>query len=248
MLNSITLILGIIFTIYYFYLKIVFGGISFSEIFLVVGIVLIIYQIFKKKIKEKKVFYRVLKIIISIFLIVFVVTESLIIFYPQNSLESKSDYLLILGASVKKTTPSTTLKGRLDTALKYLKINDNCYVVVSGGKGSGEKITEAKAMKDYLIKNGIDKNRIIEEDKSTNTYENFKYSKLKIEEHSQGKLSDLKVKIVTTDFHVLRSKILAYRNGYKNTSFYASKSKLSFVPTYYTREFFALWKTIIFDR
>lgn len=238
MLNSITLILGIIFTIYYFYLKIVFGGISFSEIFLVVGIVLIIYQIFKKKIKEKKVFYRVLKIIISIFLIVFVVTESLIIFYPKNSLESKSDYLLILGASVKKTTPSTTLKGRLDTALKYLKINDNCYVVVSGGKGSGEKITEAKAMKDYLIKNGIDKNRIIEEDKSTNTYENFKYSKLKIEEHSQRKLSDLKVKIVTTDFHVLRSKILAYRNGYKNTSFYASKSKLSFVPTYYTREFF----------
>ncbi|HBF9372020.1 TPA: YdcF family protein [Clostridioides difficile] len=248
MLNSITLILGIIFTIYYFYLKIVFGGISFSEIFLVVGIVLIIYQIFKKKIKEKKVFYRVLKIIISIFLIVFVVTESLIIFYPKNSLESKSDYLLILGASVKKTTPSTTLKGRLDTALKYLKINDNCYVVVSGGKGSGEKITEAKAMKDYLIKNGIDKNRIIEEDKSTNTYENFKYSKLKIEEHSQRKLSDLKVKIVTTDFHVLRSKILAYRNGYKNTSFYASKSKLSFVPTYYTREFFALWKTIIFDK
>lgn len=240
MLNSITLILGIIFTIYYFYLKIVFGGISFSEIFLVVGIVLIIYQIFKKKIKEKKVFYRVLKIIISIFLIVFVVTESLIIFYPKNSLESKSDYLLILGASVKKTTPSTTLKGRLDTALKYLKINDNCYVVVSGGKGSGEKITEAKAMKDYLIKNGIDKNRIIEEDKSTNTYENFKYSKLKIEEHSQRKLSDLKVKIVTTDFHVLRSKILAYRNGYKNTSFYASKSKLSFVPTYYTREFFCI--------
>ncbi|SJQ39784.1 Uncharacterised protein [Clostridioides difficile] len=105
MLNSITLILSIIFTIYYFYLKIVFGGILFSEIFLVVGIVLIIYQIFKKKIKEKKVFYRVLKIIISIFLIVFVVTESLIIFYPKNSLESKSDYLLILGASVHQVQP-----------------------------------------------------------------------------------------------------------------------------------------------
>ncbi len=54
MLNSITLILGIIFTIYYFYLKIVFGGISFSEIFLVVGIVLIIYQIFKKKLKKRR--------------------------------------------------------------------------------------------------------------------------------------------------------------------------------------------------
>ncbi len=79
MLNGITLILGIIFTIYYFYLKIVFGGISFSEIFLVVGIILIIYQIFKKKSKKRR-FLRVLKIIISVFLIVFVVTESLIIF------------------------------------------------------------------------------------------------------------------------------------------------------------------------
>ncbi|MCI9976712.1 YdcF family protein [Clostridioides difficile] len=247
MLNSVSLILGIVFVIYYFYLKIVFGGISFSEIFLVVGILLIVYQIFKNKIKEKKVFYKVLKIIISVFLIVFIVTESLIIFYPKNNFEVKSDYLLILGASVKKNTPSTTLKGRLNTALKYLKVNDDCYVVVSGGKGNGENITEAKAMKDYLTKNGINKNRIIEEDKSTNTYENFKYSKLKIEEHSKGKLKDLKIKIVTTDFHVLRSKILAYRNGYKNTSFYASKSKLSFIPTYYTREFFALWKTIVFD-
>lgn len=248
MLNSVSLILGIVFVIYYFYLKIVFGGISFSEIFLVVGILLIVYQIFKNKIKEKKVFYKVLKIIISVFLIVFIVTESLIIFYPKNNFEVKSDYLLILGASVKKNTPSTTLKGRLNTALKYLKVNDDCYVVVSGGKGNGENITEAKAMKDYLTKNGINKNRIIEEDKATNTYENFKYSKSKIEEHSKGKLKDLRIKIVTTDFHVLRSKILAYRNGYKNTSFYASKSKLSFVPTYYTREFFALWKTIVFDR
>ncbi|MCC0667835.1 YdcF family protein [Clostridioides sp. ZZV14-6153] len=263
----INLILGLIFIIYYFYLKIVFGGISFSGFFLVIGTLLIVYQILKKKIKEKKVFYKVLKILISVFLIVFIITESLIIFYPKNSFETKSDYLLILGASVKKTTPSTTLKGRLNTALKYLKVNNECYVVVSGGKGNGENITEAKAMKDYLVKkgngeniteakamkdylvkNGIDNNRIIEEDKSTNTYENFKYSKLKIEEHSRKRIKDIKVKIVTTDFHVLRSKILASRNEYKNIAFYASKSKLSFVPTYYTREFFAIWKTIVFDR
>ncbi|MCK3748036.1 diguanylate cyclase [Clostridioides difficile] len=91
-----------------------------------------------------------------------------------------------------------------------------------------------------------------------NGLEGNKHSKFKIETNTFGKnisiaswincIDDLKVKIVTTDFHVLRSKILAYRNGYKNTSFYASKSKLSFVPTYYTREFFALWKTIVFDR
>ncbi|WP_227867301.1 YdcF family protein [Clostridioides sp. ES-S-0077-01] len=185
---------------------------------------------------------------ISIFLIIFIITESLIIFYPKNSIESKSNYLLILGASVKRNTPGTTLKGRLNTALKYLEINNDCYVVVSGGKGNGENISEAKAMKNYLVKNGIDKNRIIEEDKSTNTYENFKYSKLKIEEHSGKAIKDIKVKIITTDFHVLRSKILANRNGYKNISFYASKSKISFVPTYYTREFFAIWKTIVFDR
>ncbi|MCU9810564.1 YdcF family protein [Paraclostridium sp. AKS81] len=90
--------------------------------------------------------------------------------------------MIVLGASVKNTTPSLTLRGRLDKAIQYLdESKDDCYIVVSGGKGSDEKLSEAKAMENYLVEHGVNKDKIILEDKSTNTYENFKYSKEKIE-------------------------------------------------------------------
>ena len=52
-------------------------------------------------------------------------------------------------------------------------------IVVSGGQGEGENITEATAMRNFLVDNGVDSSLIIMEDKSTNTYENFLYSKQK---------------------------------------------------------------------
>ena len=55
-------------------------------------------------------------------------------------------------------------------------------IIVSGGRGRGEDITEASAMKDYLVSKGINKDMIIMEDKSKTTKENFDFSK-KIIEH-----------------------------------------------------------------
>jgi uncharacterized SAM-binding protein YcdF (DUF218 family) len=156
--------------------------------------------------------------------------------------------MLILGTAVKGTTPSLTLQGRLDKALEYLNnTNDDLYIVVSGGQGDGENISEAISMKIYLVQHGISENKIIIEDKSTSTFENFNYSKNKIENHSSKKIENLNVKIVTTDFHSLRSGLIAKRNGYKNITFYSSKSLPQFMPTYSTREFFAFIKTLIFN-
>lgn len=146
--------------------------------------------------------------------------------------------MIVLGASVKNTTPSLTLRGRLDKAIKYLyESKDDCYIVVSGGKGSDEKLSEAKAMGNYLVEHGVNKNKIILEDKSTNTYENFKYSKEKIEKNSNKDIKNLNIKVVTTDFHSFRSFILAKVNGYGNVNFCTSKSISKFVPVYYAREF-----------
>lgn len=72
---------------------------------------------------------------------------------------------------------SLTLKLRLDAALEYLEHSPNTAVIVSGGKGDGENISEAEAMKRYLVSHGVDEGRIITEDKSTSTWENFKFSK-----------------------------------------------------------------------
>lgn len=87
------------------------------------------------------------------------------------------DYIIVLGAQVKESGPSVVLRYRLDRAVSYLKENDNTLVIVSGGKGINEPATEASVMKEYLINEGINEERIIIEDKSNTTKENLINSK-----------------------------------------------------------------------
>ncbi len=248
MIKYLDLLIGLLCVFYYLYLEIVYNGMAFDTFFMTVGIVLILYHFIKKKIHLNKNLKKAFNIVLVIGLSIFFIVESILIFFPKHNLKDDCDYLVILGAAVKNNGPSLTLKGRLDKAIEYInKSNDDCYIVVSGGRGSDEKISEAKAMEDYLINHGISKKRIILEDKSTNTYENFKYSKEKIEKISNKSINKLNIKVVTTDFHSFRSFLLAKKNGYKNINFYTVNSISQFIPVYYLREFFALIKTVIFN-
>ncbi len=123
--------------------------------------------------------------------------------------EYNKDVLIVLGCAVRSERVSLTLKLRLDAALEYLEQSPNTTVIVSGGKGSGENISEAEAMKRYLVSNGIDESRIIKEDKSESTWENFKLSKAILDERFPG----ASVAYVTTNFHIYRAGRVARMNG-----------------------------------
>lgn len=221
---------------------------AFSEGILFIAALFIIYHFIKDKLKKKKTLFKTLKVILSLVIIGIISIEGFIIAYPKKNKEN-SDYILILGAGlVNGKNPSLLLKGRLDVALKSINDYGNTsYIVVSGGQGNDEKISEAEAMKNYLVNHGITEERIIMEDKSTSTNENFKFSKEKIEEHSKKHIDELNIKIITTDFHSFRSSILAKNAGYKNITSYSSTTKWYMVPVLYLREAFALIKSIIFD-
>ena len=96
-------------------------------------------------------------------------------------------------------------------------------------------------MKKYLIKKGI-KQEIIMEDKSRTTKENLIFSKEIIEKDSNGKIEDIGVKIVTSDFHALRSNLIASNLGYEERSFFTNRTLPILMPVMYSREFFALIK------
>lgn len=91
-------------------------------------------------------------------------------------------------------------------------MNDNpdTLCIVSGGKGDDEKISEALAMKNYLLEKGMDSDRIIMEDKSTSTYENIQNS-LKILDEL-GMSHDMT--IVTDGFHQYRASLIAKAQGW----------------------------------
>ncbi len=150
------------------------------------------------------------------------------------------DYIIILGCSIMKDGSLTPLlKGRADRAIWFSeeqkkKSGKDIIFVASGGQGSDEVISEAEAIKNYLLSQGIDESRILVEDKSTNTLENMKFSKKLIE--AQNK--DAKIAFSTTGYHVFRSGNIARKAGIK-ASGVGSKTKWYFYVNALIREFIA---------
>ncbi len=91
---------------------------------------------------------------------------------PQQDL----DYVIVLGAQVRGTSPSLSLKKRLDRAAEYAEENPHTIFILSGGQGPDEGISEAECMFQYLIAAGVPEDRLIKEDASTSTRENLTFS------------------------------------------------------------------------
>jgi uncharacterized SAM-binding protein YcdF (DUF218 family) len=163
-------------------------------------------------------------------LCIFLLIEGTIVYYSNKEAEPGADYVIVLGAQVRGTTVTKSLKKRLDTAVEYLADNKETLVIVSGGQGSGEDITEAEAMSIYLKSKGIPENRIIMEEKSTNTAENIKYSKMLI------KGDESRVVIVTNGFHVFRALSIAKKQGLSQAQGLAAPSDRILILNYYIRE------------
>ena len=87
------------------------------------------------------------------------------------------DYIIIHGAGLDGPRPTPLLAGRIDKALElWNKQHQHGKFVVSGGQGADEIVSEAQAMRDYLLEKGVPAAAILMEDKSTTTWENLRYS------------------------------------------------------------------------
>lgn len=186
-----------------------------------------------------------LSIIILFLFSTFLIFETIIISNTVNNKMEKADYLIVLGAGLRGSTMSRMLSDRMEKSLEYLKLYPDTKVIVSGGQGPDENISEARAMKDFLIKKGIKEDNIIMEDKSTSTMENLIYSKeiLGKEENIKNK----KISLITNGFHVFRAEFLAKRVGLEVKGI-AAKSYIYAIPNFYVREYFAFVKSFIFDK
>lgn len=221
-------------------LSILEWGISFSSIFLIVSMALI-YIVFSRrdlcsKSKHLNIIYNIYKIIIIIFVSSFLLLEGLILLNINETKDvdkvDNIDTMIVLGAKVNGTEISNTLKLRLDKAIEYYNKHKSVNIIVSGGQGNDENITEALAMKNYLISNGVNSNNIIEENKATTTLENIIYSK-KILDNINNKG---KVLIVTSDYHLFRGRLIASILGIENEGI-CSTSSISGRLYYMIREY-----------
>lgn len=155
-----------------------------------------------------KLLLRFIGILIVIFVTVVITLEYQIISFALYEKPKKSDVIIVLGCAVYGNTPSPFFKERLDEALRLYKEGYGKYIIVSGGKGPGENISEAEAGKEYLLKNGIPEKIILTDNKSLSTYENLLFSKEIMDKNS------LKTAIIISNkFHLKRASVIAKRIG-----------------------------------
>lgn len=147
---------------------------------------------------------------------------------PQNT------NAIVLGCGVNGSEPSKMLYDRIKGAKKYLDANPQAKAILSGGQGSDEDISEAECMRRYLVKLGISEDRLLLEDKSTSTEENFAFSKKIMNEQGFGN----DVVVITNSFHHLRASMIAKKDGL-NTYHVSCRETLLF-PTYFLREIFGV--------
>ena len=137
----------------------------------------------------------------------FTVLETMVV---RGSFADESDApvsaVIVLGAGVNGETPSLTLRTRIDAAAAYLEEHPDVPVVLSGGQGPGEAITEAECMRRALVRRGADESRLYPEERSTSTQENLRYSRAILEE--LGVDPAQRVAIVTSDFHLRRARLM----------------------------------------
>lgn len=172
-------------------------------------------------------------------ILLFVGVEGLILSQYRAVPEPGADYVIILGAQWRQEGPSEVLRRRLDRAVEYLNENPDTQVIVSGGQGSNEPVSEAAGMRQYLVDVGINDERIQMEDASTNTFQNLIFS---------GRLLDPendKVVIVTNNFHVFRAVCIAEKQGYRDVEGMAAGSVAGMAPHNLLREFFGVVKDFL---
>ncbi len=167
---------------------------------------------------------------------IFLLAEGFLIAKSLQTPIANADYIIILGAQVRGRTPSLTLHARINTAADYLIENPNTKAICSGGQGEGEDITEAYAIKQGLMARGVNEDRILLEEHSTNTVENLTFSQALIADPKSS------VVIITSNFHTYRASRIARKLGYENLSLASASEFLLTTPQYYVREFFALVK------
>ena len=170
------------------------------------------------------------------------------------------DYIIIHGAGLDGPRPTPLLAGRIDKALElWNKQHQHGKFVVSGGQGADEIVSEAQAMRDYLLEKGVPAAAILMEDKSTTTWENLRYSLAVIRADRTSAAADdapaggsvtsndapadseFTTAVVTSDFHVFRCAEYAHNLGIKADGI-GSHTKGWYWPTAFIREFIAITK------
>ena len=206
-------------------------GYKFGGLFLLgLSALILVYHFLKHEFLR-----RVLTALLALGFVVLSITGGVIARSAEGTDAPEADYLIVLGCQVNGTVPSRMLRQRIDSAADYLIAHPDSVAIVSGGMGSGERITEAECMYNGLTAAGIDPERIILETRATSTMENLCFSLALMDEGAT-------VAIVSNEFHLYRAGQMAASLGLDTALIPADTEYPILTASYTLREILAVWK------
>ena len=196
-----------------------------------------------KKSKTKRRCPMLLRVLLRLALLGFVLWTALVAFvcvkeYTVPKPDGTTQAIIVLGAQVKPDgTLSLQLQYRMELALEQYHAHPQ-VIVVCGAQGGNEPMTEAQAMHDYLVSNGVPEGDILMDDTSFNTRQNLT--------NAQKLLGDdvKKVLIVTSNYHLPRAMALARDTGFEPQGV-GAPIKLIYWPKNHYRETLAWVKYLL---
>ena len=198
----------------------------------------------EKRVRLARVLRRCYLVFMAVGLAFFLTMQGLILSGAHTE-DAEVDCLVVLGAGLRNGAPSLILRRRLNAALNYLHEHGGVPVIVSGGLGRGEAITEAEAMFRYLSAREVDEALIWKEDASTSTRENLAFSLALMEEKGLD-VGEIRIAVVSNEFHLYRAKLIAGRAGLDAVGIAAETPGFFLRLLYSCREAFALASELVF--
>lgn len=163
----------------------------------------------------------------------------------SDTASGDEDVVIVLGAGIIGRQLGRNIKVRLDKALEYHRMNPDALIVVTGGQGRYEDITEAQAMYEYLAENGVPEQSIIREERATNTFENFTFSKELIEERFGTGYSAV---FITNDYHAFRASLIAKYCGFSDIGHFCGRTPVLLLVPCTLREMLGIAKHFLLEK
>ncbi|MCF0137522.1 MAG: YdcF family protein [Oscillospiraceae bacterium] len=197
-----------------------------------IAAVIVLFRLLGKKLR------RVFSLLLALGVLYFIFVEVPIIGAASGDRDFEAEYVIVLGALVRGEVPSAAMTERCTAALDYMNAHPNVTVIVSGGQGDSEDISEAEAMYRWLVGRGADAGRIVLEDSSTSTKENLEFSFDII--RSLGGDPGRDTAVVTSEYHIYRAKLIALDLGAEIGGIPARTTHPSVKINYFIREAFGV--------
>jgi uncharacterized SAM-binding protein YcdF (DUF218 family) len=161
-----------------------------------------------KKLRGKKLVILVSLLVVFLIILFAIITAVNITHYGKVDEKAHCDVAIVLGAATSDGEVSPVYRERINHGIWLYENGYVDYLILTGGIGNGNEMSDACAAKQYAIKKGVPEQVILIEEKSTITEENLEHAKAIMDGHS------LDTAIIVSDpLHMKRAMLMASDYG-----------------------------------